>query len=34
MIDGRTFIDHPTKNDIKIYDNIRKIATGQSDNYK
>ena len=33
MIDGRNFFDQPTKNDLKIYDNIRKIATGQSDTY-
>ena len=33
MTDGRNFFDHPIKNDIKTYDNIRKIATGQSDDY-
>ena len=33
MIDGRSFFDHPIKNDLKTYDNIRKIATGQGDDY-
>ena len=33
MIDGKNFFDQPIKNDLKIYDNIRKIATGQSDDY-
>ena len=33
MIDGRNFIDQPFKNDLKTYDNIRKIATGQGDDY-
>ena len=33
MIDGRNFFDHPIKNDLKTYDNIRKIATGQGDDY-
>ena len=33
MIDGRNFFDQPIKNDLKTYDNIRKIATGQGDNY-
>ena len=28
MIDGRNFFDQPIKNDLKTYDNIRKIATG------
>ena len=31
MIDRRNFFDQPIKNDLKTYDNIRKIATGQSD---
>ena len=30
---GRNFFDQPIKNDLKIYDNIRKIATGQDDDY-
>ena len=33
MIDGRNFFDQPIKYDSKTYDNIRKIATGQGDNY-
>ena len=33
MIDGRSFFDQPIKNDLKTYDNIRKIEIGQSDDY-
>ena len=33
MIDGRNFFDQPIKNDFKTYDNIRKIVTGQGDDY-
>ena len=33
MLDGRNFFDKPVKNDLKTQDNIRKIATGQGDNY-
>ena len=33
IIDGRNFFDQPIKNDFKTYDNIRKIATGQGDDY-
>ena len=33
MIDGRNFYDQPIKNDLKTYGNIRKIETGQSDDY-
>ena len=29
MIDGRNFIDQLVKSDLKTYDNIRKIITGQ-----
>ena len=32
-IDGRNFFDQPMNNDIKTYENIRKIATGQGDDY-
>ena len=32
MIDGRNF-DQSVKNDIRTYDNIRKIAIGQGDDY-
>ena len=31
MIDGRNFFDQPVKNDLKTYDNIQKIETGQGD---
>ena len=27
------FFDQPIKNNLKTYDNIRKIATGQGDDY-
>ena len=33
VIDGRNLFDQPIKNDFKTYDNIRKIATGQGDDY-
>ena len=33
MIDGRNFFDQPIKNNIKTYENIRKIKTGEGDNY-
>ena len=33
MIDGRNFSDQPIKNDSKAYDNVKKIATGQGDDY-
>ena len=33
MIDERNFLDQPIKNDLKTYDKIRKIATGQGDDY-
>ena len=31
--DGGNFFDLPINNDLKAYDNIRKIATGQGDDY-
>ena len=31
MIDGRIFFDQPIKNDLRTYDNIRKMAIGQGD---
>ena len=34
MIDGRNFFNQPVQNDLKIYDDIRKIATGQGDDYR
>ena len=33
VMDERNFIDKPIKNDLKTYDNIRKIATGQGYDY-
>ena len=33
MIDERSFFDQPIKNDLKTYYNIRKIPTGQGDDY-
>ena len=33
MIDGRNFFDLPVKKSLITYDNIRKIATGQGDDY-
>ena len=33
MIDGKNFFDQPINSMTKTYENIRKIATGQGDNY-
>ena len=33
IIDGRNFFDQAVKNNIRIYDNIRKVTTGQGDDY-
>ena len=33
MIAGRNFFEQPIKNDIKTYENIWKITTGQGDDY-
>ena len=33
MIDGEIFFDQPIKNNKTTYDNIKKIATGQEDDY-
>ena len=33
MIDGKNFFDQPVKNNKVTYENIRKIATGQRDDY-
>ena len=33
MIDGKSFFDQTVKNDKVTYENIRKIATGQGDDY-
>ena len=32
-IDGRNFYDQPINDSIKQYDQIRKISTGQGDDY-
>ena len=31
MIDGKSFFDQPVKNNLRKFDSIRKIATGQGD---
>ena len=33
MIDKQNVFDQPVKNDLKKYSNIRKIVTGQRDDY-
>ena len=33
MIDGKSCFDQPIKNNKVTYENIRKIATGQGDDY-
>ena len=33
MIDGKNFFDQPINSDFKTYENIRKIVTGQGDDY-
>ena len=33
MIDAKDVFDQSVKNDLKRYDNIREIATGQGDDY-
>ena len=33
MINGENFFDQPIKNNKLTYENIRKIATGQGDDY-
>ena len=33
IIDGRNFLDQLIKNDLKTYDNIKKIVTSQGDDY-
>ena len=33
MIDGQNIFDQSIKSDMKTYDNIQKIATGQGDDY-
>ena len=31
--DGRNILDQPVKNEMRTYDNIQKITTGQEDGY-
>ena len=33
MIDGKNFFDQPVQNDKVTYENIRKVTTGQGDDY-
>ena len=33
MINGRNLFDEPVKNDLRTYNNIKKIAIGQGDDY-
>ena len=33
MIDGKNVFDQPVKSNKVTYENIRKIATGQGDDY-
>ena len=33
MIDGRNISDQIVKNNLRTYNNIRKITTGQADDY-
>ena len=33
LIDGKNFFDQPINSELKTYENIRKIATGQADDY-
>ena len=33
MINGQYFFDQPVQNDLRTYDNIRKITIGQVDDY-
>ena len=33
MIDGQNFFDQPVINNFITYDSIRKIVTGQGDDY-
>ena len=33
MVDGQKFFDQQFKNNLRTYDNIRHIASGQGDDY-
>ena len=34
MTDGKNFFDQPINRELKKYENIRKISTGQGDDYR
>ena len=34
MIVGKNFFDQPINSHLKTYENIRKVTTGQGDDYK
>ena len=34
LINGKHFSDQPIKSDKRTYDNIRKVVTGQGDDYR
>ena len=33
MVDGLNFFDQPVKHDLRMYENIQKIATAQGEDY-
>ena len=33
MIDGKNVLDQPVKNNIRTYDNIREVSSGQRDDF-
>ena len=33
MIDGENLFDHPIKSDLRTHKNIKKVSTGQGDDY-
>ena len=33
VVDGRNFFDKPIRNDLKTFNNIKKIPTGEGDDY-
>ena len=33
MVNGQNFLDQPVRNNLRTYDSIQKIATGQRDDY-
>ena len=34
MINGKSIFDQPVKNELRTHHNIRKITTGQEDDYR